>query len=97
MLVVECGEVEMDGGDNVAVYPSSDWAERGFCRQCGTHLFYRLKEGGYYAVPVGFFGDDTQWQLAEQVFIDSKPDYYAFVQKTRNLTGAELFAQFGAQ
>ena len=23
---------------------SSAWAERGFCKNCGSHLFYRLKE-----------------------------------------------------
>ncbi|KGD65591.1 glutathione-dependent formaldehyde-activating GFA [Alcanivorax nanhaiticus] len=96
-MVVDCGEVSIQGDDSVGVYPSSDWAERGFCKQCGTHLFYRLKEGGFYAIPVGMLDGEDDWQFAEQVFIDSKPGYYSFAEKTRNLTGEELFAQFGAE
>src|SRR5204862_150671 len=30
---------EIEGAEHVVRYPSSDWAERGFCRTCGTHLF----------------------------------------------------------
>ncbi|WP_035230742.1 GFA family protein [Alcanivorax nanhaiticus] len=97
LMVVDCGEVSIQGDDSVGVYPSSDWAERGFCKQCGTHLFYRLKEGGFYAIPVGMLDGEDDWQFAEQVFIDSKPGYYSFAEKTRNLTGEELFAQFGAE
>lgn len=94
LMVVDCEGVSISDDANVGVYPSSDWAERGFCRQCGSHLFYRLKEGAFYAVPVGILDNDRQWQLVEQVFIDAKPDYYSFSERTRNLTGDELFAQF---
>lgn len=97
LLVVDCEDVNLDGSDHVGIFDSSDWAERGFCKQCGTHLFYRLKQGGLYAVPVGLLEGDGDWQFAEQVFIDSKPGYYSFAEKTRNLTGEELFAQFGAE
>jgi hypothetical protein len=40
------------------------------------------------------FDEKQQWQLAEQVFIDNKPGYYSFAEKTRNLTEAEIIAQF---
>lgn len=96
LLVVDCEALTIEGDEHVGVYSSSDWAERGFCKACGTHLFYRLKEGGLYAVPVGVFDGDNDWELVQQVFIDSKPDYYSFAEQTRNLTGEELFAQFGA-
>lgn len=97
-LAVECEEdVQLAGNSEaLGVYSSSDWAERGFCRECGTHLFYRLKEGGHYVLPAGLFDGERPWTLASQVFIDRKPDFYDFSQKTRNLTGDELFALFGA-
>lgn len=95
LMVVDCEEVSCEGGESVGVFASSDWAERGFCRECGTHLFYRLKEGGFYAVPVGLLEAVHDWQFAQQVFIDRKPGYYSFVEQTHNLTGEELFAQFG--
>jgi hypothetical protein len=95
LLAVECGgDVRFDGAKNISVYNSSEWAERGFCQQCGTHLFYRLKQGEMYAIPVGLFDANEQWELTDQVFIESKPVFYSFAENTRNLTGAELFAQF---
>ncbi|MGH8639654.1 MAG: GFA family protein, partial [Burkholderiales bacterium] len=83
--------------DNVSVYASSAWAERGFCRQCGTHLFYRLKQGPRYFVPAGVLGDGEPWAHTHQRFIDEKPDFYSFANPTTNLTGAELFAQFASE
>ncbi|HAO26250.1 MULTISPECIES: GFA family protein [unclassified Methylophaga] len=95
LLAVECGgDVAFEGAENISIYDSSEWAERGFCKTCGTHLFYRLKQGEMYAIPVGLFDNNDEWQLAEQVFIESKPTYYSFAEKTRNLTGEELFSQF---
>ena len=95
LLAVECDEqVSIGGEENVGVYASSDWAERGFCRQCGTHLFYRLKEGGHYAVPAGLINNGEPWVLNQQIFIDEKPAFYAFANSTRNMTGAEVFEAF---
>ena len=94
-MMVECATPPRFADDShVRVYASSDWAERGFCDQCGSHLFYRLKDGGFYAVPVGLLeGADQPWTLVMEVFIDEKPAFYAFANDTRKLTGAELFAQ----
>lgn len=95
-FAAECGQgVEFSGEDNISVFNSSDWAERGFCSQCGTHLFYRLKEGGFYALSIGLFGNQD-WVLSEEIFVDEKPAFYDFSQETKKLTGAEVFAQFGA-
>lgn len=96
-LAVHCGsQVEFSGSLAPARYASSDWAERGFCPVCGTHLFYHLLPDGEYALPVGLFQDDERFQLTEQIFIDHKPDYYALANQTRTLTGAQVFALFGA-
>ena len=87
-------EVDFSGADNISVYQSSDWAERAFCRHCGTHLYYRLKENGQYIMPVGLFDDDAGLTFETEVFVDEQPHYYAFANKTERLTGAELFAKF---
>lgn len=95
-LAAECGQdVQFSGEDKISVFASSEWAERGFCSQCGTHLFYRLKEGGFYAVSIGLF-DQHDWVLSEEIFVDEKPAFYDFAQDTKKMTGAEVFAQFGA-
>jgi hypothetical protein len=96
LLAIECGaDVKFDGEAQIKVFNSSDWAERGFCSQCGTHLFYRLKEGGLYALPAGLFGEQAL-VFDHQVFIDEKPGWYDFSNTTKNLTGAELFAAYSA-
>ena len=98
LLAVDCGtDVRIENEAGVAIYPSSAWAERGFCRQCGTHLFYRFKERASYFVPVGVFGDAAPWKLEHQIFIDEKPGFYAFANPTTNMTGAQVFAQFQQQ
>ena len=96
-MEVECGsEISFTGSDSISTFNSSDWAERGFCKQCGTHLFYRFIEANLHMVPVGLFKDDSQFVFKQQVFIEEKPDYYHFANETNNMTGEELVAQFTA-
>ena len=97
LLAFECGSnVQFDHTDSISVFDSSDWAERGFCRTCGSHLFYRLKKEGHYWVPVGLLDEQEPLLLDQQVFIDEKPSFYSFANETKNLTGAEVFAQYAA-
>ena len=44
-------------------------------------------------VPVGLFDASEGLVFDQQVFIDEKPAYYDFANKTENMTGAELFAK----
>lgn len=95
LLAVDCGtEVQWIGEECISVFDSSDWADRGFCSKCGSHLFYRLKGNKQYIVPIGLLDDGTSVVFDHQVFIDEKPDYYAFANKTRDMTGAEVFAKY---
>ncbi|WP_227369902.1 GFA family protein [Halomonas sp. M20] len=88
-------QVRIDGEESVTIYSSSDWAERGFCRQCGTHLFFRLKQGDHYAIPAGLIDNGQLWVFEQQIFIDEKPDFYDFANSTQNMTGQEVFEVFG--
>ena len=83
-----------DGEDSIQVYDSSDWAERGFCGKCGSHLFYRLKESQQYMVPAGLLDGGDDLVFDHQVFIDRKPSYYDFANETQNMTEAEVFEKY---
>lgn len=84
------------GEDALAWYRSSDWAERGFCKTCGSTMFYRViealdelsGEGGSFDLPDGL-------PIREHYFIDEKPDYYDFKDDARRVTGAEVMARYG--
>jgi len=90
---VDCGtQVTFEGAEYLSTYDSSEWADRGFCAACGTHLFYRLKHDQRYIVPVGLFRAEHPFNLHQQIFIDDKPAFYDFANKTKLLTGAEVFA-----
>jgi hypothetical protein len=94
LLAVHCGpDVTFEGGDQIAVYASSEWAERAFCRRCGTHLYYKLLATGEYFVPAGVF-DTVDLELASQLYIDKKPSYYAFANATPMLTEQQVIAQY---
>lgn len=94
-MEVDCGtDVEFNGGDSISVFDSSEWADRGFCKQCGSHLFYRLKHTQQYMIPVGLFDDDSGLVFDHQVFIDEKPSFYSYANTTSDMTGAEVFAKY---
>lgn len=94
-MEVDCGtDVTVEGEKHITLFSSSDWAERGFCAKCGTNLFYRLKENGQYIMSVGIFDDSEGRTFDSQVFIDEKPSFYDFSNKTTNMTGAEVFAKY---
>jgi hypothetical protein len=90
------GDVSFSGEENIGVYQSSEWAERGFCKQCGSHLFYRLKENNHYYIPVGILDQDDDLVFDLEVFIEEKPQYYSFANETKTMTGEELFAMFAS-
>lgn len=95
LLAVDCGnDVSFEGKENISTFDSSEWAERGFCNKCGTHLFYRLKQQNQYIVPVGLLDNYEPAAFDHQIFIEEKPSFYSFANETKNMTGAEVFAQY---
>ena len=94
-MVRDCGtSLKIEDASKAGVYRSSEWAERGFCKTCGTTLYYRLIEKDMYFVSAEAFDDVKTLAFTSQVFIDEKPAYYYFANKTHNMTGAEVFALF---
>jgi len=97
-FAVQCGTaVEIEGGENIKVYESSSWASRGFCSECGTHLFYKLKKSGEYNMPVGLFQNLKELEMDMQYFSDQRPDYYCFLNETKEMTKAEILEYFADQ
>ncbi|WP_420549715.1 GFA family protein [Curvivirga sp.] len=92
------GELELKGEENVSLYESSDWAERGFCKKCGTNLFYRLKDKShnYCNFNLGTLQGHEEFEFRTQIFTDSKPDNYSFANQTKEMTEQEVLESFGA-
>ena len=57
-------------------YQSSKIADRGFCSNCGSQLFYRPKNFNRMAVLAGCFDGDLNMDIEEHIFVEFKGDYY---------------------
>ncbi len=98
LLAIDCGsDLSFTGEENISIYQSSEWAERGFCKLCGSHLFYRFKQNNQYIVPAGIFDNREGLVFDHQIFIDEKPEYYSFANETKKMTGAEVIAMFASE
>ena len=96
-FAVQCGtNVQIEGAEKVKMYDSSAWASRAFCTNCGTHLFFKLKGSGEYNMPVGIFPRLEGLEMDIQYFSDLRPEYYCFSNETKEMTEAEVMAQFGS-
>ena len=96
-FAIECGpSLAFEDETQLGVYRSSDWAERGFCRKCGTPLFWRLHDKSMSAVSVNAFDDPGALNFTSEVFIDDKPAYYAFAGERKRMTGAEVYEMYAA-
>ncbi len=94
-MSVHCGtDVSFSGEENISIFKSCSWAELGFCKVCGSHLFYRAIDSGEYIIQTGTFDSENGFVLNQQIFVDEKPSFYSFSNKTTDLTGAEVFAQY---
>jgi hypothetical protein len=91
---VRTQSVAFEGAENIARYESSNWAERGFCKTCGTSLFYFLKPMQAYMMSAGSFDEASRFELASEIFVDNKPAGYAFAGDHPRLTEAETLARF---
>lgn len=93
LLTVEAGtakNIRFHSEDLISRYKSSEWAERGFCSNCGSNLFYHLLPTDAYSIPIDLFDDLPDTALTTEVYYDQKPEYYDFANETKKLTEAEI-------
>lgn len=67
---------------DVAWYRSSDTARRGFCRHCGSSLFWDPAHGRYVAINAGLLDLPTGLINEKHIFTDDKGDYYRIPEGT---------------
>ena len=63
-------------GDTLAWFKSSDAAERGFCKRCGSNLFWRRFGNGNVSIWAGTLDGPTGLRMEAQLYVESKGDYY---------------------
>ena len=62
--------------DGLEWYASSDRAKRGFCRCCGSSLFYRTNDEDGIGIAAGCLDGPTGLKISKHIFVADKGDYY---------------------
>ena len=94
---VERDGLTIEGESNVKVITSSAWAERAFCSNCGSNLWYRVTEGPYasgVSLSLGMFDDTSGLTLSHEYYVDRVRDAYEFPEDRMKMTEAEVIAMF---
>lgn len=82
--------VSFENENEITRYSSSQWAERGFCKNCGSTLFYHGLDDDSYYIAVDLLDDNSEAILVEEIFYDKKPNYYHFLEATTKKTASEV-------
>jgi hypothetical protein len=69
-------DLRLQGGENLTWYQSSATARRGFCRICGSALFWKLEGLDTISVMAGVFDSPSGLQGESHIFVADKGDYY---------------------
>ncbi len=77
-----------------------DWAERGFCADCGSGVFYRITADGpnhgLLKLSAGLFPAGTDLRLGVEYYADQRPPQFDLSQPHETLTSEEVRALLSA-
>ncbi|HMQ58616.1 MAG TPA: GFA family protein [Rhizobiaceae bacterium] len=69
-------EVAISGADSITWYAASPHALRGFCKSCGSALFWCANGSDTISILAGAFDKPTGLTGAKHIFCADKGDYY---------------------
>lgn len=69
-------DLTVEGGDAVTWYTSSDEGRRGFCRHCGSALFWKYQGSDHISIQAGTLDKPTRLKLGYHIFCADKGDFY---------------------
>ncbi|MFB2553648.1 GFA family protein [Ensifer soli] len=75
-VTVDKGALVWDGLEQASIYRSSETAERGFCRRCGSALFWREDGAGEVSIMAGLLDMPSGLQGGYHIHCDDKGDFY---------------------
>ena len=69
-------DLELTETRGLAWYHSSSLAKRGFCRECGSSLFWKADALDRTAITPGTLDGDSEIKIVRHIFCADKGDYY---------------------
>ena len=68
--------LHIKGEEHISWYAASDTAQRGFCKHCGSVLFWKPENADYTAIMAGCLDAPTGLNEVSHIFTADKGDYY---------------------
>lgn len=69
-------DLSIDGNEHVAWFQSSPEAKRGFCKICGSGLFWKNSTKSYTSILAGSFDEPSGLHGERHIFVANKGSYY---------------------
>lgn len=69
-------DISFDRDEGLSWYRSSDTARRGFCKTCGSSLFWVPEHGRYWSIWAGSLDRPTGLTAASHIYVHMAGDYY---------------------
>lgn len=88
------GAPAIEGAESIGVYRSSDTGERGFCKRCGSVLFWKVAGEDRYTFTAGSLDAPSGLILTKEIFIEDKPAFYEFANPTEKLRGSDAMSAY---
>ena len=96
LYCVRVEDAEVSGEDHIGLYRISAHGERGFCKSCGTTLFWRMQGAPVTSVAAGLVSHLQGLRVTEEIFTDRRADWQPPFADASQSTEAEEFAKLDA-
>ncbi len=80
-------DVSIEGEDSVSWFRSSDQADRGFCKSCGSNLFWRPVGGDTLSIMAGTLDGQHPLMVAGHIYVADKQAYDEIAEGTPQFDG----------
>jgi hypothetical protein len=68
--------VKLEGAEHLSWYQASEKVRRGFCKHCGSWLFWEPIHRDWTSVALGSIDGPSGVRLEQHIFVSEKGDYY---------------------
>lgn len=82
-------DLTVEGDAGLTWYAASETARRGFCRTCGSLLFWKREGSETTSIMAGAFDRPSGLAGASHIFVSDKGDYYEICDRLPQFADAE--------
>lgn len=63
--------LKIENDEALTWYVSSEWASRGFCKNCGSPLFFQSKDSEFISVKTGSLDDTSDLPIVYNIYVEA--------------------------